>query len=137
MPNLQHKNGCKGHQRSNLHWHYIKKNYVTRNTSYFGGIFILVSKTTRAGLVLFCCTTRFFFFVWIFTLNSLVREGVYGPQSCHPGEPNHQDSHHQLVHDHPYYTYRLAYNKLSMCNCHCCLTYNSSSLHDFFTVTAI
>ena len=25
MLNFQHKHGCKGHQRSNLEWHYIKK----------------------------------------------------------------------------------------------------------------
>ena len=46
MLNFQQKNGCKGHQRSNIEWHYIKKINVARSTIYVEN-FILVSKTAQ------------------------------------------------------------------------------------------
>jgi len=52
---FQHKNGCKGHQSSNLKWHYIKK-LVTRSTICVEN-FILVSQTACTGLIL-CCSTN-------------------------------------------------------------------------------
>ena len=47
--NFQHKNGCKGHQRSNLEWYYIKKINFTRSTIYVEN-FILISQTAQGWL---------------------------------------------------------------------------------------
>ena len=45
MLNFQRKNSCKGHQRSNIEWHYIKK--LMSPGVLFVWKFILASKTAQ------------------------------------------------------------------------------------------
>ena len=56
--NFVYKNGCKGHQRSNLQWHYIKNNLLDfiRSTIYVES-FIIVSRSAQNAQFFVCrCT---------------------------------------------------------------------------------
>jgi len=48
MLNFQHKNGCKGHQRSNLEWHYIQK-LISPGVLFMWKISYLYQKQHRVG----------------------------------------------------------------------------------------
>ena len=53
MLNFQHKNGCKGHKRSNLEWHYIKILLSPGHEYYLRGKFHACIRNST-GLVLQC-----------------------------------------------------------------------------------
>ena len=54
MLNFQHKNGCKGHQRSSMEWQYIKIDF-TRSTVCVE-TFMFVKQHRVATMSLYCTT---------------------------------------------------------------------------------